>query len=46
MQNNNGHLNLKINNFNIEQIEANINTILKYKTEWNLKDYYIDVYWK
>lgn len=46
IQNSNGHLNIKINDFNIEKIESNMNIISQYTTEWSLKDYYIDVYWK
>lgn len=43
-KNSNGHLNIKFNNFNIEKIESNINIISQNQTEWNLKDYYIDVF--
>ena len=46
IQNSNGHLNIKINDFNIEKIESNMNIISQYTTEGSLKDYYIDVYWK
>lgn len=46
LQNSNGHLNIKINDFNIEKIESNMNIISQHRTKWSLKDYYIDVYWK
>lgn len=46
LQNTNGHLNIKINDFSIEKVKSNMNIISQYKTEWVLKDYRIDVHWE
>lgn len=46
LQNSNGHLNIAINDFNIEKMESNMSIISQYKTEWSLKDYSMDIYWK
>lgn len=46
VQNGNGHLNIKFNDFGIEKIESNISIISQHITEWSVKDYYIDISWR